>query len=61
MLDNLLNKGIVINGDLVLGIAGVDLLYLRLSSLLCAIDRVMARPPARGVRRLRRPPPLARR
>jgi hypothetical protein len=52
VLDKLLNKGVVLNGDVVLGVAGVDLVYLRLSSLLCAIDRVLP-PPAnrRGVRR----------
>ena len=53
MLDKLLNKGVVLNGDIVLGVAGVDLVYLRLSSLLCAIDRVLPPQPAkrRGARR----------
>jgi hypothetical protein len=62
MLDKLLNKGVVLNGDVVLGVAGVDLVYLRLSSLLCAVDRVMAdaggkkkRRHNRGPRRLRSP------
>jgi len=50
MLDTLLNKGVVLNGDVVLGVAGVDLVYLRLSSLLCAIDRVQPPP---GPRRRR--------
>src|ERR1041385_8489464 len=40
VLDKLLNKGVVLNGDVVLGVAGVDLVYLRLSSLLTAIDRI---------------------
>jgi hypothetical protein len=43
VLDKLLNKGVVLNGDVVLGVAGIDLIYLRLSSLLCAIDRVQRR------------------
>jgi hypothetical protein len=43
LLDRLLNKGVVLNGDVVLGVAGVDLVYLRLSSLLCAVDRVQPR------------------
>jgi len=43
LLDKLLNKGVVLNGDVVLGVGGVDLVYLRLSSLLCAIDRVQPR------------------
>ncbi len=61
VLDTLLNKGVVLNGDVVLGVAGVDLVYLRLSSLLTAIDRVMPqgtpqkRRRGRGPRRLRTP------
>jgi len=63
MLDQLLNKGVVLNGDVVLGVAGVDLVYLRLSSLLTAIDRIMPgasqgtrkRRHNRGPRRLRLP------
>jgi hypothetical protein len=64
MLDKLLNKGVVLNGDVVLGVAGVDLVYLRLSSLLCAIDRVLPPPSkrpgsrhrhSRGPRPLRKP------
>jgi hypothetical protein len=43
LLDKLLNKGVVLNGDVVLGVAGIDLVYLRLSSLLCAVDRVLPR------------------
>lgn len=63
LLDKLLNKGVVLNGDVVMGVAGVDLVYLRLSGLLCAIDRVL--PPTskrgrrqrhnRGPRRLKKP------
>jgi hypothetical protein len=44
LVDHLLNKGVVVSGDLVLGLAGVDLLYLHLSALLCASDRVLSRP-----------------
>ena len=53
LLDNLLNKGVMVNGDVTLGVAGIDLIYLRLSSLLCAADRIM--PPSRS------PPPRRRR
>ena len=42
LLDNLLNKGVMANGDVTLGVAGIDLIYLRLSALLCAADRVLA-------------------
>ena len=40
VLDNLLNRGVVLNADLVLALANVDLVYVRLSALLCAADRV---------------------
>ena len=43
LVDHLLNQGVVVSGDLVLGVAGVDLIYLRLSALLCAADRVLPR------------------
>ena len=61
LLDNLLNKGVMANGDVTLGVAGIDLIYLRLSTLLCAADRVLPKSaqPA-GPRRPRRrgKPPL---
>jgi gas vesicle protein GvpA/GvpJ/GvpM family len=41
LVDNCLNKGVVVTGDVVLGLAGVDLVYLRLSVLLCAADRLL--------------------
>ena len=49
LLDHLLNKGVMLNGDVTLGVAGIDLIYLRLSSIFCAADRIMAsgRQPAR--------------
>ncbi|MEO6195270.1 MAG: gas vesicle protein [Thermoanaerobaculia bacterium] len=42
-VDHLLNKGLVLTGEVVIGLAGVDLIYLRLSALLCAADRVLPR------------------
>lgn len=41
VVDNLLNKGVVLNGELVLALADVDLVYLKLSLLLSAADRVL--------------------
>jgi hypothetical protein len=41
VLDNLLNRGVVVNADLVLALADVDLVYVRVSALLCAADRVL--------------------
>jgi len=42
VVDNLLTKGVVLTGDVVLGIGGVDLIYARLSVLLCTVDRLLA-------------------
>jgi Gas vesicle protein len=57
VIDHLLNKGVMANGDLTLGVAGIDLIYLRLSALLCAADRVLPTkslsPKRRSRRRLR--------
>jgi hypothetical protein len=43
LIDHVLNKGVVIDGEVMLGVAQVDLVYLRLTALLCAADRVMPR------------------
>lgn len=42
IVDHVLTKGVVLTGDLVLGVADVDLVYLRISAVLCAADRVLA-------------------
>ena len=55
VLDYLLDTGVVATGDVTLGVAGVDLIYLRLSALLCAIDRIMPSEPARRRHRTRKP------
>jgi len=41
VVDNALTKGVVLNGDLTLALAQVDLVYARFSLLLCAADRVL--------------------
>lgn len=41
IVDNVLTKGVVITGDIMLGLADVDLVYLRVAALLCAADRLM--------------------
>ena len=46
LIDNLLSKGVMLNADLILALADVDLVYIRLSALLCAADRVL--PPRTG-------------
>ena len=59
LIDSLLNKGVMANGEVTLGVAGIDLIYLRLSSILCAADRVLPqvselRPTAQRAKRRRR-------
>lgn len=56
LVDSLLGKGVVVDGEVVLGLAGIDLIYLRLAALLTAADRVQsgrspAAPSAPTVRR----------
>ena len=41
VLDHVLTKGVMATGDLTLGVAGIDLIYVRLSALLCAADRLL--------------------
>src|SRR5687767_10084535 len=43
VIDNLLNQGVVLNADLILALANVDLVFVRLSALLCAADRLLPR------------------
>lgn len=43
VIDNLLNRGVVLNADLILALAEVDLIYVRLSAVLCAADRILPR------------------
>jgi len=40
IIDHVLNQGVVVTGDVMLGMANVDLIYLGLSVVLCAADRV---------------------
>jgi hypothetical protein len=53
VVDNVLTKGVVLTGDLMLALAQVDLVYARLSLLLCAADRVLPEGRAAGRRRSR--------
>ena len=57
VVDNVLNKGVVLTGDVTLALAQVDLVYARLSLLLCAADRLLPSPsatPGRSPRTARR-------
>jgi hypothetical protein len=42
LIDSLLEKGVVLDGELVLGLADIDLIYVRLAALLVAADRLLA-------------------
>jgi Gas vesicle protein len=52
LVDNVLNKGVILKGEIVLGVANVDLIYAQLSVLLGAVDRVFE--PSPGKKRMRR-------
>ena len=41
IVDHVLTKGVVVTGDLMLGVAEIDLDYLRVSAVLCAADRIL--------------------
>ena len=41
LVDNALTKGVVVTGEVVLGLAGVDLIYVRLSVVLCSVERLL--------------------
>jgi hypothetical protein len=47
LVDNVLNRGVVLKGELLLGVANVDLIYAQLSVLLGAVDRVFEPPPGK--------------
>ena len=60
VLDSLLNKGVMVSGDVTLGVAGIDLVYLRLSSILCAADRVLPKDRGAAPKRQQRKPSAGR-
>jgi hypothetical protein len=43
VVDNLLDKGVVLNAEVILALANVDLIYLQLSAILCGAARVLPR------------------
>ncbi|MDQ6838835.1 MAG: gas vesicle protein [Actinomycetota bacterium] len=42
LADRLLDKGVVLSGDIVLSVAGVDLVYISLRGLVASVDTAMA-------------------
>jgi hypothetical protein len=41
LADRLLEKGVVLSGDIVLSVAGVDLVYLSLRALVASVDTAL--------------------
>ena len=39
VIDHVLNQGIVISGEVTIGVADVDLIYVQLRALICSADR----------------------
>lgn len=42
VIDHVLNQGVVISGELTLGVADVDLIYVKLLALVCSADRALS-------------------
>ena len=49
VLDHVLNQGIVLSGEITLGVADVDLIHLRLLAMVCSADRALSPGAAPGV------------
>ena len=43
LLDRVLDKGVVLRGDVTISVAGIDLLYLELHVLLSSVETLRAR------------------
>ena len=51
LVDNLLGKGVVLHADVILALADVDLVYLKLTALLAAADRIFGEGAKRAAER----------
>ncbi len=45
LADRLLNRGVVLTGEAVISVAGVDLIYLGLNVVLTAVENLHRKPP----------------
>lgn len=43
VVDTIIDKGLAVDAEVVLGLADIDLIYLRVGALLAAADRVLGR------------------
>lgn len=41
VVDHVITKGVVLSGEVMIGLAGIDLIYLKLSAVLGAADRIL--------------------
>jgi len=51
LVDGLLHKGVVVDAELVIALAGVDLLYVRLGAIVGAVDRIFEIPAATSTKK----------
>jgi gas vesicle structural protein len=56
LVDRVLNKGVVLSGDITLSVAGVDLVYVGLRVMLASVGTVERLQGAEAPRVLERPP-----
>ncbi|HKN33069.1 MAG TPA: gas vesicle protein [Terriglobales bacterium] len=45
VLDHVLNKGVIIHGNLIISLAGVDLIYLGLDAILTSVETALQHVP----------------
>ncbi len=50
IVDHVLDQGVVLSGEVVLGLADVDLIYLRVQAILTSADRLLGAPHRRSPR-----------
>ena len=59
VIDTVIDKGLAVDAEIVLGLADIDLIYLRVGALLAAADRVFSRTAKAAPNESRRPSRIA--
>ena len=49
VLDHVLNKGVIIHGNVIISLAGVDLIYLGLDAILTSVETALQHMPIRAL------------
>ncbi|PYX83460.1 MAG: GvpA family gas vesicle protein [Acidobacteria bacterium] len=49
IFDHVLNKGVIIHGNLIISLAGVDLIYLGLDAILTSVETALQHMPVRAL------------